>query len=325
MPNVITQATAYRAALARLELGASRRLVTSYGTIARRLDDLIAALTEQIGALEQPTAAQVRRLERYTRLLEQVGSELGKFSAVAEIEMTQAARAAIDLAGRHALGLVQASGGVNVAWNRLNSAAVETLLGFLQPDGPLFARLAELAPRTASLVGTKLLEGVALGRGPRQLAAEITRSLGVGLTDALRMTRTVTNYSYRESTRANYAANSDVVQGWIWFAELDADVCLSCVAQHGTIHGNDEVLDDHHNGRCTMLPHIVGEPNPVEQSGQDWFDSLGAAQQQAMMGAERHAAYSAGKFEFGALSAAREDAVYGTMRSEASLKELLGE
>jgi hypothetical protein len=325
-PNVIQLATDYRAALARLELGASRRLVTAYGTVANRLTDLIDALTLEIAALDKPTRAQVARLERYGRLLEQVGTELGKFSAVAEIEMTQAARAAIDLASLHARGLAQASGGVVANWNRLNAGAVESLLGFLAPDGPLFARLSELAPRTADLVGKKLLEGVALGRGPRQLAAEITNGLGVGLTDSLRMTRTVTNYSYRESTRANYAANDDVIKGWYWFAELDGDVCLSCVAMHGTLHSTDEVLDDHHNGRCTMLPALYEDTaNPVTQSGQEWFDALPAEQQRAMMGPGRHDAYSAGKFEFGALSATRTDAVYGTMRSEASLQELLGE
>lgn len=323
-PSVIELATTYRAQLARQEQAATARLVNAYGTIAGRLGDLIDALTLEIGGLEAPTRAQVARMARYRRLLAQVGTELTKFSGFAEVEMTTAARAAIELAARHALGLTQASGGVVANWNRLNAGAVESLLGFLKPDGPLFERLAELAPRTAALVGEKLLEGVALGRGPRQLAAEITNTLGVGLTDSLRMTRTVTNYSYREATRANYAANSDVVDGWIWYAELDADVCLSCVAQHGSIHGNDEVLEDHHNGRCTMLPNIIGEPNPVEQTGQDWFDGLDPAQQRAMMGNDRHDAYSAGKFEFAALSATRQDAVYGQMRVEATLKELVG-
>lgn len=322
-PNVVTLATDYRAALGRLELAAARRLVSAYGAIAGRLDDLIAALTEQIGAMEEPTRAAVLRIDRYRRLLSQIESELSKFSGAAEIEMVQTARAAIALAGQHALGLVEAYG-VRANWNRLNAAAVETLLGFLKPDGPLFARLAELAPRTAALVGEKLLEGVALGRGPRQLAAEITKSLGVGLTDSLRMTRTVVNYSYRESTRANYAANSDVVSQWQWFAELDSDVCLACAAEHGNIYPLDTIQNSHHNCRCTMLPVIQGESAAI-QSGEAWFNSLPESQQRDMMGPGRYEAWQAGKFEFSQLVRERDDDVYGPMKSETPLKELVGE
>ena len=109
------------------------------------------------------------------------------------------------------------------------------------------------------------------------------------------------------------------------YAELDADTCLSCVAQHGTIHDLSEQLDDHYNGRCAALPYIEEFGNPVEQSGQAWFESLPEAEQARMMGQEKHGAYKDGKFEFGQLSAQVPNEVYGNMRTEASLKSLLGE
>jgi hypothetical protein len=118
-------------------------------------------------------------------------------------------------------------------------------------------------------------------------------------------------------------ANGDVVSGWYWIAELDADVCMSCVAMHGTLHSNDETLDDHHNGRCAMIPAVVEAPNPIEQGGQEWFDSLPEDQQRAMMGAGKHDAYSSGKFDFSALSSQGKDDVWGTTRTETPLKELV--
>jgi hypothetical protein len=44
-----------------------------------------------------------------------------------------------------------------------------------------------------------------------------------------------------------------------------------------------------------------------------------------MMGASKYAAYQDNKFEFSQLSTQHEHDIYGTMRTEASLKSLLGE
>ena len=49
------------------------------------------------------------------------------------------------------------------------------------------------------------------------------------------------------------------------------------------------------------------------------------ATQRRMMGAHKHQEWKAGKFEFDALTTTRDDPIYGLMRSEASLKAILGE
>jgi hypothetical protein len=323
--DVLTLAAQYRAALSKQDAAALARLVNAYGAMARRMQGSMDALGLELAEAGTLTRGQVARLTRYRDLLEQVADELARYTAFAGVEMDAAARAAIGLAQTHARGLAQSAAGVSLNWNRLPTDAIESLLGFLDPRGPLYARLGGLGPFVADKVSAKILESVALGLNPRQWAGLLRDSLGIGLTDSLRMARTVQLYSYREATRVNYAANSDVVNGWIWFAELDADVCLSCVAQHGTVHGNDEALNDHHNGRCAMLPNIAGEPNPVTQDGQQWFDGLDPSQQRSMMGAGRYEAYTAGKFDFAAQSTTRNDDVYGDMRVEATLKELIGE
>ena len=71
-----------------------------------------------------------------------------------------------------------------------------------------------------------------------------------------------------------------------------------------------------------MLPlSIFG--NPVEQSGEDWFRSQSSEQQRAMMGPGKYQAWQEGKFEFSALSTQRPDEVYGQMRTETPLKDLV--
>lgn len=325
-PDVLSLAARYRAALEAQDTAALARLVTAYAGIARRLQGAIDALGMELAGLDTaPTRGQVQRMARYRELLAQVQDELTRYQAFAGVEMSTAARAAIELAQKHARGLVDASAGVRVAWNRLDIDTIESLLGFLDPAGPLYKRLENLAPFMAQRVADTILENIALGHNPRAWAGLIRDQLGVGLSQALTMARTVQIKSYQEATRANYVANADIVQGWIWSAELDGGVCMSCAAMHGSLHSNDESLNDHHNGRCAMIPNVVDTERAIaEGAGQAWFNSLSADEQRAMMGNAKHDAYTAGEFEFGAQSATHTDDIYGELRVETPLRDLVG-
>jgi hypothetical protein len=188
------------------------------------------------------------------------------------------------------------------------------------------ARLDKLAGTNALNVANTIIDNVALGKNPKTIAGLIKNSLGGGLTDALRMTRTVQIWSYRESNRASYIANSDIVRKWIWYSALDQETCASCIAMHGTEHDLDEVLDDHFNGFCAALPLTIGAENPIGvTAGKDYFDSLAESRQREILGDEKWQALQDGKFEFNKLSIQKENDIYGTMRQEATLKELLNE
>lgn len=325
MPSrMIDLANQQAAALDAQDAATLNRLIQAYGRIYQRLQSSIELLAQVAGDGEM-SRAEAAKDARLRSLLADVARELRQFQGFTAGVLDEAAQASIDKALKDSVALMGAGAsdaGIAVRFDRLPKAAVEKLLAFLDPQGPLFKRLEMLAPTTAQRISDTFLEGVALGHNPKKIAREITDTLGMGLTDSLRMTRTAQLYAYREAARANYVANSDVVQGWIWYAHLDDATCMSCVAMHGTVHGLDESLNDHHNGRCAALPLVVGADNPVEEDGSQWFDGLSAEQQQAMMGKGRYEAFKAGKFEFGDLSGQRDDAVYGTMRVEASLKEL---
>jgi hypothetical protein len=166
-----------------------------------------------------------------------------------------------------------------------------------------------------------IIEGVSIGFNPRKIASAIQDAFGGGLTDALRNTRTVQLYAYRDSARANYMT-SGAVSGWIWYAELDADTCMACVSEHGTFHELAEKLDGHYNCRCSPIPVVEGLTEDV-QGGQAWFDGLSEAEQKNMMGPGKYDAYKAGLFEFSALSNQQDNEIYGTMRTETALKDLV--
>jgi hypothetical protein len=324
MPNQITTlAQQQRQEISQADAANLEAISRAYALMYDNLEGDIDALIAAIEALDEPTAAEIKRLPEYKRLMRRAESELDRFTVYLETVIGTSALAAIGLGLAHSEALVNAA--IGGGFQGLESGAVRALLDFLRTDGPLYNRLAELTGATIERVVASIVEGVSSGLNPRVIASNIQDAFGGGLTDALRNTRTVQIKSYQESARANYISSDGIVTGWVWFTNLDGNPCMSCVSMHGTEHGLDETLDDHYNGECAPLPLIPEFGNPVEQSGQEWFDSLPEAQQRELMGESKLQAYQDGKFEFSRLSTQHENDVYVTMRSETPLKDLIEE
>ena len=297
------------------------RLANSYILINNRLQGNVDALVQTIENADEPSRAAIQQTPQFKRLIRQMQSELDDFTTFTATTLETAAFAAIGIGLAHSQQWIRlASSG----FTGVDSQAMVKLLDYLRRDGPLYNRLAYLTGATVDKVTAQILEGVGLGYNPRKIAGLIQDAFGGGLTDALRNTRTVQLYAYRDAARANYMASDGIVDGWIWYAELDADTCPSCIAQHGSIHDLDESLDDHYNGRCAAIPHIPGLTEDV-QSGQEWFDGLDTQSQIEILGDSKHAALQAGQFTFDQLSKQVPNDVYGTMRISPSLAELIGE
>jgi hypothetical protein len=71
-----------------------------------------------------------------------------------------------------------------------------------------------------------------------------------------------------------------------------------------------------------MLPY-TGDI-PIQETGEDWFNKQDEATQKQIMGDAKYEAWKEGKFEFGQLSSEHTDDVYGLMRGETPLKDLIG-
>lgn len=328
MPSPVVDAAARaKAALAAKDAQAMGRLVANYRRSYNRLETLLRALIAEIGD-EPPTRGQLARMERYRALMTQTLEEMTALQGLTRNEIEAAARLGIALGQNDAATLMStaATGNASIAagFNRLPRGAIEQMLAFLDPAGPLYARLSLMAPTVTDAVSEAILQGITLGYNPRKIAAEVTKQFGVALTDSMRFVRTSQLWAYRESNRATFLANSDVVTGWVWSAELDDTTCASCWAMHGTIHSLDEPLNDHHNGRCAPIPLVRGFDNPITESGKNAFDKLSEAEQRKILGGGRYDAWKGGAFEFSDLTTTRQDDVYGAMRTTAPLYELLG-
>src|SRR5574343_441998 len=218
---LIQQVKKLRAAQAKMEGDELERLVRAYAAIHNRAQANAEALALELEKIDGPiTQAQLSRMRRYKQLMSDAEEELARYESFMQVELRTAGNASIAMGESAARQLTNAAlqqMGVNVTLRALNPAVIEQLVGFLDPQGPLYRRLGMLTKYTIDQVAQAIIEGVGMGRNPRTIARLLTREMGVGLTESLRMMRTVQLYSYREANRASYVANNDVVEGWEWY------------------------------------------------------------------------------------------------------------
>jgi hypothetical protein len=336
--TVLTEAQRFRDDLLRRDLTTERYLLRRYASVYQSLSAEQAALQR---ALEAGKAGDVAaQLDRIKALRFQIAQRLQPFTATMDEELRRTVEANIDAGMAQAEQLSWLSTGeklrasLGIEWNRLHPAAIDNMMAFLQPGSPLHESINSLGAAVGEEVERQLIHGITVGAHPEVIAHDLVRlGLGKGLTWALTTTRTAQIYAYREATRQSYMANTAVVKGWIWSANLgDKDTCMACIALHGSHHPVEEALNDHHRGRCSALPETitwaelgvrgVAETGVQVQAGEDWFKALSEAEQRERMGNSRWQAWNAGRFQFQEMVGSYQDKVYGTMRRERSLRDM---
>lgn len=344
MPHpVIDSATLFRARLLARERAAATQLVQAYGLGFREIQSQFEALSGRLQAQFAttgfaPSRAQLIRLDTMQSLLGQIENQVGRYATFADTLIATSVQAEIQNALLDSRSIVSSffSPGPGrtalvAAWDILPVEAVNNAIGFTAPGSPLFTRLSSsLGTAVAERVRDGLVTAIIAGDNPKVWAAALRREMGVGLSWSMTTARTAQLWSYREATRSSYLNNSDIVGSWTWFATLDDErTCMSCIAQHGSIHQLTETLNDHQNGRCVQIPNLVspekfGLSNPEIPSGESWFESQSPARQLSMMGPGKYDAWQKGLFNFNDLSQPYVDPVYGDMVTEATLGQLIG-
>jgi len=323
--NIYQLADSFRRLLLANERQAATAMVREYGRVWKRMQLQIHDLYQEMyrsGLSDNLTY----RLMRIDELRVQVEAEIGRFAQYAEGEIVGQQRQAVTDALSHSEILVRAQlPEVMIGWVRLPVDAMENLVGVLQDGSPLADLLAELGPEAAQLVSDGLVQGMALGLGAAEIAREIRAGLGGNLVRALRIARTETLRAYREASRAAYQANNDLVAGWIWRSGRNRRTCAACWAMDGTFHTLDEMLDGHPNCRCYMVPVVRGVlSRTLRKNGIEAFNDLGQADQLAVLGPAKFAAWQDGAISLTDLVGRRFDARWGSMRYEKSLSDILG-
>jgi hypothetical protein len=121
-----------------------------------------------------------------------------------------------------------------------------------------------------------------------------------GLTRALNLARTEILDSHRAAAEIGQEQHDDVLEGWVWHAELNNSrgrTCPSCWALHGKVFSLSVPGPiDHQQGRCSRTPKTkswadlgfdIDEPDDLIPNAREIFDSLPEAEQVAIMGRAR--------------------------------------
>lgn len=339
----------FRRSLLNKERRSASEMTRVYGETWKQIQAELERLNTEYEAAkgrgEDLSGNWISQFNRARAFRDQVERQLLSFAQYAEgrikegqYEAIRAAEANAEALARKALG--KPPKGISVDWNRIPTAAVEEMVGLTQADSPLHKLLMSISAEGAKAAEDALIQGLLLGKNPRVTAPLIRDALGISLSRALTIARTETLRAYRTATQQNYLANSDVVGGWVWHSACDVRTCAMCWVMHGTVHRLDETLDDHPNGRCSMVPQtkswgeigkMIGvdlsdlpDTRPTTPPGSELFGKLTAEKQIKILGAAKWAAWKEGKFKLSDLVGMKYDQVWGGMRYEKSLTDLIG-
>ncbi|MBX7220340.1 MAG: phage head morphogenesis protein [Blastocatellia bacterium] len=318
----------------------------AYGQAWQQIQLDLKQLTDQMesarAAGEVVSQAWLFQRARLQALKVQIERQINQFARDTDLLIQAEQHAAIEAARIQSLRLIQMAlpfdgtqlAEAQISFTQLPNEAIQAQLGFLSNRSPLKKLLAQLGPQAATSAGDALIQAVALGYNPRKTATHLREALGGNLSRALTIARTETLRAYRESSRLQFQANADVLEGWVWISARDSRTCASCWAMHGTIHKLEERLDDHPNGRCTMVPRsksfeelgIDGVPDtrpPLPETGEEGFAKLTPKEQDQILGIAAGKAYRAGQVKLSDFVGRKRSTQWGTMRYARSLSDAI--
>lgn len=252
------------------ERAAASEMVRFYGGIWKTLNQQIIDLTSAYYADPGKSAAWLFKYNRLAGLRAQTEQQIANFVNFTDGKIRQEQLFLAGQAQTHAealirLGLGTPPPGASFAFNRLPIDAISDMIGFLQDGSPLRSLLNELIGDAGNAVANGLVQGLALGLNPKQVARNIRKSLGNNMVRALKIARTEQLRAYRESTHRSYLANSNVVKGWIWISARTSNTCASCFPAGVLVSGPpiEKTFSRHYSGNIVIIHTASGENLPV--------------------------------------------------------------
>lgn len=308
------------------------------------LDKVLAKIASAVDAGLDVSPAWLYQQARLGAVLGVVEAEVGRYGAQAARGVAQVQQQAAGLAVGHAEALtataVQAtSAGAGISASFVAAAAlpgtVDALTGLFSDGTPVAALFRRYGPDAAADARRIFTESLTLGWHPSKTRRRLVQHLGMARTRAETIARTESLRVYREATRRTYAANADVLEGWVWTAALDARSCPACVRMHGTVHPIGSTLDGHPRCRCVMVPltrswEDLGVPasagardtRAVTERGEDWLKRQPATVQRGILGPLKFSAWRRGEVTLDDMVARPKSDRWGTMRRERTMSEI---
>jgi hypothetical protein len=290
--------------------------------------DLDAALLDLAASAKDDriTAAQVRRSTRVRKSLAVIGDELTRLADEASILISGDLDHAVDVAGKAQAALTKsqmppvASGTADlvVDWAMVDDNAIRAIVE--RSTEQIHAATRPMSGQAVDAMKRELVRGIAGGSNPNDTARRmLARCQGVfegGSARAVRISRTETLDAMREAGRLSDEANTEVVKGWVWMAQLSSRTCPACWGQHGTEHAiADPGPLGHQNCRCARSPLTktwkdlgfdIEEPKSLLPDAETRFGALSKDKQVAVLGQARFDAWKKGDYPMSSWASRRE-------------------
>lgn len=290
---------------------AARRVIDAWARawteVAREWDDAIRDLVDASKDGRWPSRMQVARAQRARAVLAHTRDMLDDLAKSLPVTVVQDVPHLAGVAAKWQARLMasqlppQAGGATELVtrFQRVGADQVDQIV--TRTTRRVTSKARPLSAQADAAMRSALIRGVAVGDNPRRAAADmLARVQGAfngGRNRALVIARTEILDAYRRAAAANDKANSDVLAGWQWVADLGPRTCPSCFAMHGSMHPIDEPgPSDHQQGRCVRVPVTkpwkdlgldVVEPASVLTDGRAVFDAMPEVDQLAVMGRDR--------------------------------------
>jgi len=159
--------------------------------------------------------------------------------------------------------------------------------------------------------GQQLVNGVALGLNPREVARRAIRlGLGQSFTRMQAISRSEMLRVYRTTSLASYEA-SRVIGSYRRLSARDERVCAGCLFADGREYQINEGFDSHVNCRCTLLPQLINGPAIQYQTGSEWFVLQSENTQRTILGKGRYEAWQSGRASLDDMVTRRWDDTWG--------------
>lgn len=331
---VVTLMRKAKDALLAREAAQMAQMANAWLVVERSLQGSISSLLAEIESLaasgQTLSRAKLLRLQRYHALVAQVQVEMAKYVdnfAAPFITAGQSQMAGFGLsdAAQATRTSYFTSGSIGPAFSSLPVGATEFMAGLAGDGSPLVALLESriVADPTAIIqITDTLLESTALGINPRVTARLIRDQLAGNLNKAMQIARTEQLRVYRESSRMQYQ-QSGVVTGYMRLSARDGRVCPACLMADGQILRLEIEFAEHPQGRCTLVPVVIGADTPEWETGKQWFLRQPEDVQRQILGPGRFDAYQDGQFGLDALVTERKSSVWGDALVPTPLKDLV--
>jgi hypothetical protein len=314
----------------------SARMIRVYAQSWARIEARMDGLTAQYEGLladGKNTRNILAKMRALTVLQRDISRELLDYARWAHVEIRDAHNRLVPLSVEGATKVLESETGAAITFGRLAPAQVQSLAGILLSSNPIGEALAQRYGALAERIRESLLEAMIMGRHPSVVAGTLRDGYGMGLTSALRTSRTFLLMGSREAARAAYDA-SDMVTAYERHADFGPRTCMACALLDGTIIPAGQMLEDHWNGRCSMFPVTktwrelgfdIDEPAAAQrQTGREWFEGQDETTQRQMMGKGLFGAWKEGQVRLEDIPHRVEDSLLGGAWVPRPLKDLTG-